>query len=219
MTKRCRPRCLRRPQPNADSAAAQRHVCFQGGQSSGRFCRFLEMVQPIPAASHTVSFNLIILPFSTRYSPRDFTCDQLEHDETDHIERDDSGDVILTLGDMSLYGMDVPAGAGAALCDFTITTESHFSASVPRIRGRIRYVTCAKMTEAHPKMSLTHDTACACWRQATCGRSRLAKLPMLFTYVCERYTTWCESKPVAAANQKSIFDAVKEAEMVCRFQR
>jgi hypothetical protein len=37
----------------------------------------------------------------------------------------------------------------------------------------------------------------------------------IFTQIYNRYTTWCESKPVAAANQKSIFDAVKEAEMVC----
>ena len=28
------------------------------------------------------------------------------------------------------------------------------------------------------------------------------------------YSTWSESKPVSAANQKPIFDAVKEAEMV-----
>lgn len=29
-----------------------------------------------------------------------------------------------------------------------------------------------------------------------------------------RYTTWCKSKPLSAANQKPIFDSLKEAEMV-----
>lgn len=100
----------------------------------------------------------VFADFLRWYSPRDFICDQLEDYEPDRIERDGSGDVILTLGDASLLGLDVPAGA------------------VPRIRGRISV--------------------------------RMLAPGNLW------YTTWCESKPVAAANQKSIFDAVKEAEMV-----
>jgi hypothetical protein len=74
-----------------------------------------------------------------RYSPRDFIPDQMEDYETDRIERDGSGSVIITLGDPYLLGLDVPTGAGAVILDFTTTTWSDNFDLVPRIRGRIRY--------------------------------------------------------------------------------
>jgi hypothetical protein len=80
---------------------------FKAANPCAVFADFLRWSAPSLCNAHPCA-----KPQPIRYSPRDFICDQLEDYEPDRIERDGSGDVILTLGDASLLGLDVPAGAG-----------------------------------------------------------------------------------------------------------